>query len=127
MTTACLLHFDGDVANMVRWIGGPHTNAHLNVQKVLTTLEPVIEKDVFDDVKRILTLGAPAYCNSSASEKNFQEFKNYGNQVCERKPVSVRINNHQTKQKGTYLNHGPSNDQFFIECPPDTAGSRRHL
>ncbi len=24
MTSACLLHFDGDFATMVRWIGGPH-------------------------------------------------------------------------------------------------------
>ena len=89
MTTACLLHFDGDVASKVRWIGGPHTNAHLNVNKVPATLEPVIETDVFDDVKQILTLGAPAYCNSSASEKNFQEFKNYGNHKSVKENQSV--------------------------------------
>jgi hypothetical protein len=82
MTTACLLHIDGDVARMVvQWIGGPHpNNAHLNVPKILSTLqEPVIESSIFEDVKRILTLGAPAYCNAEASEANFQEFLNYGN------------------------------------------------
>ena len=81
MTTACLLHFDRDVARMVRWIGGPHVNAHLNVPKILvSTLQPVIESSIFEDVKRILTWGAPAsFCNAEASEANFQEFLNYGN------------------------------------------------
>ena len=79
MTIACLLHFDGDVARMVRWIRGPHVNAHLDVPKILATLQPVIDSSIYEDVKSILTLGARAYCNADASEANFQEFLNYGN------------------------------------------------
>ena len=82
MTTACLLHFDGDVARMVRWIGGPHhANAHLDVPKILATLQPVIDPSILSNVKRIaiFTFGAPAYCNAEASEANFQEFLKYGN------------------------------------------------
>jgi hypothetical protein len=29
MTSACLLHFSGNIATMVRWIEGPHVNAFL--------------------------------------------------------------------------------------------------
>ena len=79
MTTACLLHFNGDVATMVRWIGGPHVNAHLNVATVLATLKPVVDKDIYADVARILTLGAPALCNAEATEENFQAYLAYGN------------------------------------------------
>lgn len=43
MTSACLLHFDGDVATMVRWIGGPHVNAHLDASRVLTLLKPIVD------------------------------------------------------------------------------------
>ena len=79
MTTACLLHFDGDVATMVRWIGGPHVNAHLNVAAILATLQPIVDPDIYSDVERILTFGAPAVCNAEASESNFQAYRTYGN------------------------------------------------
>lgn len=72
MTTACLLHFNGDVASMVRWIGGPHVNAHLDVTQVLSTLLPIVTPDVYNDVRRILTFGPPALCNADATEKTFK-------------------------------------------------------
>ena len=79
MTSACLLHFNGDVATMVRWIGGPHVNEHLNVPAILALLKPIVDPDIYDDVKRIYTFGAPAFCNASATEANFQAFLQYGN------------------------------------------------
>jgi hypothetical protein len=74
MTTARLLHFDGDVATVVRWIGGPHVNAHLNVARILATLQPIVDPDIYRDVERIFTFGAPALCNANASEANFQAY-----------------------------------------------------
>ena len=79
MTSACLLHFDGDVATVVRWIGGHHTNAHLNPPEILAKLRPIIDADIWSDLHRILTSGAPAVCNATASETNFQAFLTYGN------------------------------------------------
>jgi hypothetical protein len=79
MTSACLLHFDGDVATMARWIGGPHVNAHLNVSAILATLKPIVDPDIYSDVSRILTFGAPALCQAEASKENFQAYLKYGN------------------------------------------------
>ncbi|KAI2495301.1 hypothetical protein MHU86_19200 [Fragilaria crotonensis] len=79
MTSACLLHFDGDVATVVRWIGGHHTNAHLNPPEILAKLRPIIDTDIWSDLQRILTTGAPAFCNATASESNFQAYLQYGN------------------------------------------------
>ena len=79
MTSACLLHFDGDVATMVRWIGGPHVNAHLDATSVLAKLQPIVDPDTYSDVSRILTFGAPALCVAEASEENFQAYLKYGN------------------------------------------------
>ena len=79
MTSACLLHFDGDVATMVRWIGGPHVNAHLNVPSILEKLKKIVDPDIHSDLSRILLLGAPSECKASATEENFQAFLNYGN------------------------------------------------
>jgi hypothetical protein len=79
MTSACLLHFDGDVSTVVRWIGGPHTNAHLDVPTILEKLRPILDNDIWSDLRRILLVGAPALCNASASEENFQSYLAYGN------------------------------------------------
>ena len=120
-TTACLLHFDGDAASTVRWIGGLHTNAHLNVNiLVLATLEPVIETDVFNDVKQILTLGEPAYCNSSDSEENFQEFKNHGNHksVKENQSAvfkSIIIKQNQSVFKSTIIKQSKRGLSLFMD------------
>jgi hypothetical protein len=79
MTSACLLHFNGDVATVVRWIGGPHVNAQIDVPKTLSKLQPILTTDVYNDLKRILTTGAPALCNAQATESNFQAYFKYGN------------------------------------------------
>ncbi len=52
--------------------------AHLNVTTILTTLQPIVDPDIYSNVKRIITLGAPAFCNASASEANFQAYQKYG-------------------------------------------------
>ena len=79
MTSACLLHYNGDVATVGRWIGGPHTNAHIDVPTTLAKLKPIIDPEIWQDLSRILTTGAPAKCNAMATEDNFQSYLKYGN------------------------------------------------
>ena len=79
MTTACALYYNGDMATVVRFIGGPHVNAHIDVPTVLQNLKPILTPDVFDDVQRILVTGAPAKCNAEATSENFQAYLKYGN------------------------------------------------
>jgi hypothetical protein len=74
MTSACFLHFNGDVATIVRWVGGPHTAAQINPEETLAKLKDVVDPDVWDDLRRILVFGARALCNVEASEENFQAY-----------------------------------------------------
>jgi hypothetical protein len=64
---------------MVRWIGGPHANAHLNVSAILTTLQPIVNPNIYSNISRILTFGEPALCVAEASKENFQAYLQYGN------------------------------------------------
>ena len=89
MTSACALHYNGDIATVVRFIGGPHVHQHINTQEVLANLKPVLTTDVFDDVARILTTGAPAYCNAKASYANFDAYLKYGNHKSARENPKV--------------------------------------
>jgi hypothetical protein len=79
MTSACLMHYNGDVATVVRWIAGPHVNAQIDTTVTMAKLKPVLTTDVYDDLQRILTEGAPALCNAEATERNFQAYLRYGN------------------------------------------------
>ena len=79
MTSACLLHFDGDVSTMVRWIGGSHVNEQINISDTLAKLKPILDAELYTDVARLFTFGAPAFCNAEASEANFQAYLKYGN------------------------------------------------
>lgn len=75
MATATLLHFDGDIADVVRWIGGPHVRAHRDITATLGYLQGKIEPDLCLTLERMWRHGSPAVCNASATEKNFQAYR----------------------------------------------------
>jgi len=77
--TAALLHFEGDMAALVRWIGGPHVGAHRDAEAILTYLQGKIDPDTWRDIARGFRHGAPNLCNAEASNKNFEAFREYGN------------------------------------------------
>jgi hypothetical protein len=79
MATAALLSFDGDMAALVRWIGGTHVGAHRNTTKILQYLKGKIHNDTHTQLSRIFLNGVPQYCNAESTEQNFQAYLQYGN------------------------------------------------
>ena len=79
MATVALLHFDGDMANMVRWVRGPHVGVHRNVDEVLAHLKGKVDEATVVHLERIWHHGVPNTCNVEATEENFQAFFAYGN------------------------------------------------
>ena len=79
MATAALLHFDGDVADLVRWIGGTHVGAHRDISATLAYLRGKISSHLCCTLERIWRHGAPTVCNATASDDNFEAYRLYGN------------------------------------------------
>ena len=79
MATAALIHFDGDVANLVLWIGGTHVGAHRNIRTTLAYLRGKISPQLCATLERMWCHGSPAVCNASASDANFEAYRLYGN------------------------------------------------
>ncbi|MGL5936272.1 MAG: hypothetical protein ACRCZI_11700, partial [Cetobacterium sp.] len=80
MATAALLHFNGSVADLVRWVGGPHVAAHRDHHTILQTLASSrVDPVILSDVRRIFLHGIPASCRAVSNEKNFTAFYRYGN------------------------------------------------
>ena len=80
MATAALLHFNGSVADLVRWIGGPHVAEHRDHDDTMRLLEESeVDPRVLADLRRILLDGIPALCQATSTEENFRAFYDYGN------------------------------------------------
>jgi len=80
MFTACAIHYNFDLSSVIRFTGGNYTNAHLKVESIIETLSAAgCDQQLMDELKRIITVGCPAYFNASSSQKNFKAFAQYGN------------------------------------------------
>jgi hypothetical protein len=79
MATAALLHFDGNVADLVWWIAGTHVGAHYDIGATLAYLRSKILPHLCRTLERILRHGAPTICNATASDANFEAYRLYGN------------------------------------------------
>ena len=79
MATAALLHFDGNIAALVRWIGGPHIAQHRNAPAILAKWKSVLRPHTFAELSRVYLHGAPKRINAESTEANLMSYKRYGN------------------------------------------------
>jgi hypothetical protein len=80
LVTACFLHYNFDTPTVVQSIGGQHTAAHRDVPATLRELRRAdVDHDVLANLEQVFTVGPPAYCNASATRRNFRVFLKYGN------------------------------------------------
>ena len=99
---ACLLHFNGDLAAVHRYIGGKHVRAHHDPDVILPCVNHLISTDDVVHLRRILTDGLPASYNASGTNLEFQEFYQYGNHtsIDTRMPqVMVTMNKEDRKEQ----------------------------
>ena len=79
MSTAALLFFDGNMASLVRWMGGPHVAAHRDTEQILAKWQHVLKAETYTNLARIFRSGVPNACNAASTEENLQAFLEYGN------------------------------------------------
>ena len=69
---ACLLHYDGDLANDHCYIGGEHVGAHCDPDTILSCISHLLAPDDATHLYYILTDGCPAYINATGTQCDFQ-------------------------------------------------------
>lgn len=118
MATAALLHFNGSVADLVRWIGGPHVGAHRDHLGILQRLETSnVDDQVIHDLRRIFVDGIPAVCNVSSTEENFAAFYRYGNHsTVDEEPEKTLKALVKDNRKGFTLLFDPRATLFMLHC-----------
>jgi hypothetical protein len=108
---------NGDIASIIRYIGGPHVGAHRNTDAILKRLAGKIDDEIHSDLTRIFTSGSPAYCNAESSEANFQEYVKYGNhKSMEADPAATRKSLLKESKRGYVLLMDPQILQFLLHA-----------
>ena len=78
--TAAFLHFNGSVADLVRWVGGPRVVAQQDHRTTMECLQLAgVDERVCRDLHHIFYHGIPALCQAEATEENFAAYYKHGN------------------------------------------------
>jgi len=79
-TTAAFLRFNRSVADLVRWVGGPHVAEQRDHPTMMDQLCLAgVDERVYHDLHRIFYDGIPALCQAEAREDNFLAYCRHGN------------------------------------------------
>ena len=117
MATAALLHFDGDIADTTRWIGGPHVGAHRDIPRTIQYLRGKIDNDTLDILEKSWKHGVPKQCNAYALEENFRAYLAYGNHATVTKePDIARKTLIKDSKKGYVLLFDKRMVYFALNC-----------
>ena len=81
MFTACALHYNLDMASVIRFVGGTYTASYRNVSHILHTLEntKLCDDYLLNEVKRVMTIGGPPQLTVTDSKANFLAYFEYVN------------------------------------------------
>lgn len=79
MMTACAIHYNGDIPSVMRYIGGPFTDAHRDTDAILDNCKDFLDPTTYTDLERIYKIGVPSVCNGRTTEANFRTYLRYGN------------------------------------------------
>jgi len=79
-TTAAFLHFNGSVADLAGWIGGPHVAKQRDHPTTMDRLRMAgVNERVYRDLHQIFYDDIPALCQAEATEENLVAYYPYGN------------------------------------------------
>ena len=77
--TACLIHFNGHVGDVIRYVGGNYTAEYRDVEKALAAVKPLLPKEDYLDLKRCYEVGSPNKLVAEVSRDNSMLYLQKGN------------------------------------------------
>ena len=116
--TAALLHFNGSVADLTRWIGGPHVGAQRDHPAILDLVRSTgLDDTTYRELERLFLSGIPAACNAESTERNFLECCLYGNHTTvDEEPEKTFKAMVKDYKKGFTLLFDPRSVLFMLDC-----------
>ena len=78
MFTACTLFYQGDMASVARFVGGPCTGSHRDVDRIISDITPYVDHNTLHEVERIYTQGIPRLCIGESTDRKTRDYMKYG-------------------------------------------------
>ena len=72
-------YVDFNIPFMLRYLGSQYIGNDRDAKTILLNIQNKVCENVYDDIKRILTVDAPTHLSGELSRKNFLEYWRYGN------------------------------------------------
>ena len=76
---AATLFYDFHLASVMRYAGGNYTGKFRNVEYILSQIKGIAPDEIYNNVEKLLKIGAPHEINGHSTFENFMTYKNYGN------------------------------------------------
>lgn len=76
---ACLLHYDGRVADVMRYLGGNYTAEYRNVKERMKRLEGLVDRELLDRYEQLMSTGAPSKFVAETTRQNAELYRTRGN------------------------------------------------
>ena len=76
---AAAVHYNLHIPSVIRYVGGNYTAEYRDVDTILRSIKNIVPDDLYLEVKRVLTLGAPTILKGESSRQNFEDYRKYGN------------------------------------------------
>ena len=79
MFTACLVHFNGHIGDVIRYVGGNYTAEYRDVEKALAAVKPLLPAQDYLDLKRYYEVGSPNMLVAEVARDNTMLYLSKGN------------------------------------------------
>ena len=89
LLTAAMIQFTGNVAEVIRWWGGPHTGAQRDIDAIIRLLRQYqVDETRISNLEQLYRNGGPFFCHAESTEENFRTYRDYGNhKSCQMNPT----------------------------------------
>ena len=77
--TACLIHFDGNVGDVICYVGGNYTAEYKNVEAALAAVKPLIPEQDYKDLQHCYEVGSPNKLVAEVSRDHSMLYLRHGN------------------------------------------------
>lgn len=76
---ACLIHYDGRVSNVIRYVGNNYTGIYRNIDERVKLIRGLVDDDLLERYIKLMTTGAPMKFNAESTRANAELHRQHGN------------------------------------------------
>ena len=91
------------IPSVIRHLGNDYVGEHLPRAELLRRVKPMVDNNLYNDLKRVLTQGSPNILQGASTDSNFWEYKRYGNHTSVSKDIPRTLVSINKEERNRFL------------------------